>query len=104
MATNREHPGWYLAEWREIRGKTQDELAAALKTNRGQISALELGIKRYNRDWVERLAAELRCTPGELVGVNPYGDQPLWSLWAEVPTDKKPVALDMLSGLAKKRA
>lgn len=53
---------------RELRGLSQDAVAARMGTNRGQVSKLESGKARLNDVWIERLSKALRCQPAELIG------------------------------------
>ena len=99
-----EDSGWYLAEWREYREMTQEALAAAVNTNKGQISGLESGGKRWNRDWLYKLSAVLECEPAELVGVNPFEMRPVWAIWSEVPQENRPLAARALEVFVRKRA
>lgn len=51
--------GWYLREWREARGLNMEELAHRAETSPGQLSDLEKGKRRYNRDWVRKFSTAL---------------------------------------------
>lgn len=74
---------WYLREWRQFRGLSQEELAArvteltegwgerAMKFNKSAISKLERGERRYNADQLEALAHVLDCEPGDLIEYTP---------------------------------
>jgi len=69
---------WYLTEWREHRGLSQDELAERVtsltddwekpvRLSGGDVSKLERGKRRYNRDQLEAFAQILRCeSPADL--------------------------------------
>lgn len=52
-------PKNYLAEWRDHRGLTQDQLAAAARTSKASISRLESGERHFTQAWMERLAPHL---------------------------------------------
>ncbi len=58
---------WFTREWREHRGMSQDQVAAFLDTNRGQISKLERGDLRMNDDWIAGIAHALRVEPSDLL-------------------------------------
>lgn len=51
--------GWHLKEWREHAGLTMEGLAERVGTSPGQLSDLEKGKRRYNRDWLEKFATAL---------------------------------------------
>lgn len=58
---------WYLREWREFRGFTQEQLAERMDTNKGQVSKLETGAQRLNDVWISRAAHALAVEPGDLL-------------------------------------
>lgn len=58
---------WFLREWREKVGLTQEQLAERLETNKGQISKLENSRQRVNDDWLNGYAVALDIEPGDLL-------------------------------------
>lgn len=74
---------WFLKEWREHRGLSQEALAdqmteitedwgdRAMKVNKSDVSKLERGKRRYNGDQLEVLAQILQCEPGDLISYTP---------------------------------
>lgn len=76
----REASGWYLAAWRDHRGLTLEDLAAAVGTSKGVVSDLETGARRpsgvlsqrFNRDDVEGFSRALGVTGGALIDINPF--------------------------------
>ncbi|NDC58313.1 MAG: XRE family transcriptional regulator [Alphaproteobacteria bacterium] len=50
---------WFLREWREHRGLTQEQLADRLGTSKGQVSKLETGKKKWDEVWVAKCADAL---------------------------------------------
>ena len=58
---------WYLKEWREKRGLTQEQLADRMETNKGQVSKLERGAQRMNDEWIAGCAFALGVEPGDLL-------------------------------------
>jgi len=58
---------WYIREWREHKGLTQDRLAELLDTNRGQISKLERGELRMNDTWIKGISSALQISPADLL-------------------------------------
>jgi transcriptional regulator with XRE-family HTH domain len=54
---------FYLKEWREFRGMSQEDLAAALKTSKGEISRYERGHRAYSLLVQFRLAKALSIKP-----------------------------------------
>lgn len=55
--------------WRQQRGWSLQQLAAAAGTTRAQIDKLERGSRRLTVDWLVRLAAPLGCDPRSLMAL-----------------------------------
>jgi transcriptional regulator with XRE-family HTH domain len=53
---------WFLREWREHRGLTQEQLADRLGTSKGQVSKLETGKKKWDEVWVAKCADALNLS------------------------------------------
>ena len=68
--------GWYLREWRERAGLTMEGLADLVQTSAGQLSDLEKGKRRFNRDWLERCSSALHISPSDLLR-SPANDAPI---------------------------
>jgi transcriptional regulator with XRE-family HTH domain len=68
----------YLAQWREFRHMSQDDLAAALDEHSqdgisgASISRIESGIHPYSQDFLEAAAIVLQCTPGDIISRDPF--------------------------------
>lgn len=58
---------WYLSEWRDKVGLTQDAIAARMDTNKGQISKLETGKQRLNDRWIMGYAYALGIEAADLL-------------------------------------
>ena len=58
---------WYVREWREKRGLTQDALALRLDTDKSVISQLENGKRRMNDGWIAGFAFAFGIEPGDLL-------------------------------------
>ena len=75
-------PRWrrtYLAEWREFRGLTQEELAAKADLSVGLISAIESQKSAYSAESLDSLARALGIERGMLLDVSPKGSETLWA-------------------------
>jgi len=66
----------FIKEWREHRGLTQDGLAERVGTSKGYLSQFETGARRYNQDFLERIATALGCAPADLLGRDPNKPKP----------------------------
>jgi transcriptional regulator with XRE-family HTH domain len=56
----------YLAQWRELRGLTQQQLADRVDTGKDQISRWESGKRGMSAGVIEALADALLIEPGDL--------------------------------------
>lgn len=75
-------PRWrrtFLAEWRDFRGLTQEELAAKANVSVGLISAIESQKSAYSAESLDSLARALGIERGMLLDVSPKGAESLWS-------------------------
>lgn len=57
-----------IAELRKAKGMTQEQLANAVGTTVNALGKLERGARRLNQDWIDRIAAALEVSPGEIFG------------------------------------
>ena len=60
---------------------TQEELAEAMGWSVSNVSQLEQGKQGYSDEGLAALAEILRCTPGQILEVDPTDDNAIWSLW-----------------------
>jgi transcriptional regulator with XRE-family HTH domain len=81
---------FYLKQWREHRGLSQQRLAERLDTSKGYISDLERGKRRYNQDMLELLADALNCDPADLLMRDPSDPSGIWSVWDSIPIADRP--------------
>lgn len=68
--------GQFLYEWRKHSDLTQEQVADAIDKTKGYVSELERGVKRYNQDILESLAKLFKCSPADLLSVNPLEAEP----------------------------
>lgn len=71
----------FLKEWRKYRGMTQEQLAEAAGMAVSNVAQLEQGRQGYSDKGLEALADALRCTPGQILMVDPTRDEAIWSIW-----------------------
>jgi transcriptional regulator with XRE-family HTH domain len=60
---------------------TQEQLADRVGWSVGNVSQLERGEQGYSDEGLAALAELLRCTPGQILDVDPTDDNAIWSLW-----------------------
>jgi transcriptional regulator with XRE-family HTH domain len=87
----------FLKQWREYRDLTQEQLAERVGWSVGNVSQLERGLQGYSQEGLEALADALQCDPGQLLNVDPTGDDAIWSIWEKA----KPGERQMIVELAK---
>lgn len=58
---------WYVREWRESRGLTQDAVASRLDTDKSVISQLENGKRRMNDGWIAGFSFAFAIEPSDLL-------------------------------------
>lgn len=100
-----EDSGPYMKEWRKFCGFTQQDVADALGfSNKGYVSQLESGQRRYNQDHLDGMAKLFGCSPAEILSVNPYEPKPvaeIVNIWDRIPETSRDEAQRMLKSLAK---
>lgn len=75
----------FFREWRKYRGYTLEEAAEISKMSIGNISAMERGAQGYTQDGLEALAEAYKCSPGQLLTVDPDNSD-IWSIWETAKT------------------
>jgi transcriptional regulator with XRE-family HTH domain len=71
----------YIREWRKFRGLTQDQLAERIGMDKGYLSKIETGKRRYDQPFLEAAAVVLQCAPADLLVRDPSDPEGFWSLW-----------------------
>lgn len=74
----------FIREWRKHRGLTQVQFAERLGINQGHLSKIESGARKYDQEFLELAAIELRCTPGDLIIRNPTDPEGIWTIWDQL--------------------
>jgi len=97
------HP-FYLKQWRQHRGLTQQRLADRVNLSKPFISEMERGKKGYSQETLEALAEALMCEPADLIMRDPTSPDPIWSVWDKVPATKRNDALRVLAAFAEDSA
>ena len=92
---------FFLKEWRQHKGLTQQRLADRVGLSKPFISELERGIKPYTQATLENLAEALGCEPADLIMRDPTSVDPIWSIWDRVPSVKREQALLVLMTFAE---
>lgn len=79
----------FIAEWRELRGLTQEELGALIGRAPGTVSRIETGNHAYTQQTLESIARELHCSPADLLRKPQDPAREAWlALGEKVSTDR----------------
>jgi transcriptional regulator with XRE-family HTH domain len=92
----------YLKEWRQKRGMTQEDLAEALKTSKGEVSRYERGERTLSLLIQFRLARALKITPAQFF--TPPEARSADALLAGLPPDERERYLAALEALVGAKA
>lgn len=87
----------YIKEWRKHRGLTQDQLAERIGMDKGYLSKIENGKRRYDQPFLEAAAVVLRCEPADLLIRDPSDPDGIWSVWDGL----KPIERQQVVEIAK---
>lgn len=87
----------YIAEWREERGVTQEQLADLTNTTKGTISKLEHDKQRVTMEWLDKISVALKISPFLLL-TSPKRKN-LYDLLDRVPPSRNDIAGRMLEAL-----
>jgi len=87
---------WFLREWREHRGISQEKLAAMVGWTQGQISQLELNKVDYTATGLEALAAALECDVRDLLFRRPTDAEGLADIVEAIPEAERGRALEIM--------
>ncbi len=81
---------------------TQEELALKVGCSVASIGHWETGARKLTSKWLPALAEALNTSPGYILDHDP-NDLPtaILDVWASIPSDDRPRALEMLKVFAK---
>lgn len=94
--------GWYLREWRQALGLTQQELADRVGIHKGDVSRLERGRILWNAQHLERFSQALAVPAFWLIAFNPEdpaSELEVWKAIAACSPAMRPTAIRMLEAL-----
>lgn len=96
----RPKPKFYFREWRKHRGMTQEDLAAQIGMATPSISQLETGKQGFSDTTLMALSEALNCQPGDLLMRNPLDTEAVWSIWDNIPPERREQAVKVLKTFA----
>jgi transcriptional regulator with XRE-family HTH domain len=93
----------FLRQWRKYRGLTQEQVAEYMGWSVSNVSQLERGEQGYSDEGLAKLAELLRCTPGQILEVDPTDDNAIWSLWERAQPGQRSALLEVAKGMVDKK-
>lgn len=85
----------YIAEWRQHRHMSQEQLAARVEFllessfSASTLSRIENAKGPYNQRQLEAMGVALECTAADLLIRNPLDPEATWSIWDELKPGQK---------------
>jgi len=92
-------PKHRIREWRKYRGLTQEQLAERIGIARSYLTKIERGSRRYDQPFLEAAAEALRCSPSNLIDVDPTAPDGLWSILETLTVPERVQAVAVLRAL-----
>lgn len=90
----------YLRQWREYRGLSQDDLAAAINTTKSVVSLLENEKRPLSSKWLRRIADALNTRPGYILDHDPNEvEADIFDLWSRMSDTERGQAANILRAL-----
>jgi transcriptional regulator with XRE-family HTH domain len=80
---------------------TQEQLAERVGWSVGNVSQLERGLQGYSQEGLEALAEALQCDPGQLLTVDPTGDDAIWSIWERAEPGERKMIVELAKTVVK---
>jgi transcriptional regulator with XRE-family HTH domain len=104
MAKKLKHaePRHFIRAWRKHRSMTQQQLADRIGISREYVSMIEKGRRRYDQTFLEAAAEAMRCDVADLIMRDPAQPGMIWSIWDQIPPERRSLAIDVLQGMIPK--
>jgi transcriptional regulator with XRE-family HTH domain len=91
----------YIKEWRLHRGLTQEELADKLGMDKGYLSKIENGRRRYDQPFLEAAAKALECDVTDLLRRDPRDPEGIWAVWADLSEAERRQVIEIAKALKR---
>ena len=91
----------FIAQWRDFRGLTQEQLASRLEMTQSHLSMLENGKRGYTQETLEAVAEALQTDVASLLMRNPKGGDAIWSIWELAKPDERRMIVDIAKTVTK---
>lgn len=97
----RQRRRWFLKQWREHRGLSQEALAERVGMTQGMISHLERNRVDFTASHLDLFAEALQCEPADLLIRNPADPEAPWSIWDTLAPPERRQAVEILKALKR---
>jgi transcriptional regulator with XRE-family HTH domain len=99
MANERQ---FYLREWRQFRGMTQEQAAERADISKSVLSRIESHQRSFRSEHLDALAHAYSCEPWELIGRDPNApDGDIARLWARIRPEDRAQAVRTLESFVR---
>src|ERR1700733_11479422 len=94
----------YIAQWRDHRGLTQEQLAGRLEMTQRHLSMLENGKRGYTQETLEAVAHALQTDVASLLMRNPADPDAIWSIWDQAKAAEREKIEEYAGFIVKSRS
>lgn len=91
----------FIAQWRDFRGLTQEQLANRLEMTQPHLSMLENGRRGYTQETLEAVAEALQTDVASLLMRNPSDPDAIWSIWDNAKPGERQMIVDIARTVTK---
>lgn len=91
----------FIAQWREYRNLTQEQLAARLEMTQSHLSMLENGKRGYTQETLEAIADALQTDVASLLMRDPTDPDAIWSIWDNAKPGERRMIIDIARTVTK---
>lgn len=91
----------FIAQWREFRNLTQEQLANRLEMTQSHLSMLENGKRGYTQETLEAIADALQTDAASLLMRNPADEEAIWSIWDHAKPGERQMIVDIARTVTK---
>lgn len=91
----------YIAQWRDHRNLTQEQLAERLEMTQSHLSMLENGKRGYTQETLEAVAHALQTDVASLLMRDPTDPEAIWSIWDNAKPGERRMIVDIAKTVTK---
>lgn len=91
----------FIAQWRDFRNLTQEQLADRLDMTQSHLSMLENGRRGYTQETLEAVANALQTDVASLLMRDPTDPDAIWSIWDQAKPGERQMIVDIAKTVTK---